>query len=759
MGRNRLVRAAALLAATLGAGSAGGAGQVLESSGAHAPGVPFAQVPGGPPSLQAHRISSEEGRSLRLDGLLTEAVWTRAPVLSRLTQLEPLEGEVASEDTEVRVLFDDENLYIGIRALDSEPDRVVSRILQRDRVMTKGGFGAQPTFAGDDAVAILLDPFLDRRNAYIFATNPNGAEFDALLADEGKEVNVDWRGVWEVAAARTSEGWSAEFRIPLRTLRYPDASTRPWGFNVYRIIRRKNEEVLWQGWSRDGGGFHRVSLAGHLEGLQGLPATGRNLELKPYLLGGQRRTRDEDGEMAQDWEGDTGLDLKTEVRPGLVLDLTLNTDFAQVEVDDQQVNLTRFSLFYPEKRGFFLENSGIFDFGFPGSPFETPPFQLFFSRRIGIQEKEGEVVPILGGARLTGRVGAQTVGFLTSLTDQVQGLVNRENFAVARVKRDVGENNYLGVMVTDRRRSGEANTAVGVDGAFYLTPSLNVQVWAAHTFTRGEGGDDLALGLAGDYTVDLWGWRVRYLQVGPEAEAGSGFVQRTDLRRADLHLRRSFRPQRFDIRRVDIRFGGNVLTGMDGRLQDYQVGPIVSTELQTGDQLSLFFQKGEARPHYGFDLADTLHVPPGVYDATTRNVRLSTGAHRPAVFRGSLRSAQFYGGTLRAWDGTLAMAPTPRVSAELGFNRNRVEIPSGSFTVDLLSLRAGYAFSTRLFTNLLVQHNSLDGNISTNLRVNFIHRPGSDLFLVFTEERHEDGREWRSTDRGMVVKLTYLRRF
>jgi len=745
--RPGLPRAAVLLLAALASASAAG----------H-PGA-AGQEQGSPASLRAHPISAEEGRTLHLDGLLAEPAWNGAPVLSDLTQREPREGERASERTEVRVLFDDENLYIGIRALDSEPHRVVGRILQRDRVMMKGGFSNEPTFAGDDAVAILLDPFLDRRNAYLFATNPNGAEFDALLADEGKELNVDWRGVWEVAGARTADGWSAEFRIPLRTLRYPDGSTRPWGFNVYRIIRRKNEEALWQGWSRDAGGFHRVSLAGHLEGLQGLPALGHNLEVKPYVAGGQRQTRDEGGRMARDWEAETGLDLKTEVRPGLVLDLTLNTDFAQVEVDDQQVNLTRFSLFYPEKRDFFLENSGIFDFGLAGNPFEAPPFQLFFSRRIGIQEGAGEVVPILGGARLTGRVGQQTVGFLTSLTDELEGLVSRESFTVARVKRDVGENHYLGVMVTDRRSSGVANTAVGMDGSFYLTPSLNVRGWAARTFTRGKGGDDLALALTWDYTADLWGWMAQYLQVGPDVEVGSGFVQRTDVRRADLHLRRSFRPQWPNVRKVDLRMGTNVLTGVDGDLQDYEVGPTLSVDFQSGDQVSASVQKGEARPDDGFDVAGRLHVPPGAYDATTRSFRMSTGAHRPVVFSGDLRSAEFYGGTLRAGGGSLAVAPNPRVSAELGFSRNRVEIPSGAFTADLLSLRAGYAFSTRLITNLLVQHNSLDGDISTNLRVSFIHRPGSDLFLVFTEDREQDGGDWRATDRGMVVKLTYLKRF
>jgi len=278
--------------------------------------------------LHAKRLTSEEGKLLRLDGLLTEDLWADAPVMDRFTQQEPTEGQPASEVTQVMVLYDDENLYVGVRALDSEPDRIVSRILQRDKIMMADGFDQRPIFAGDDAVAILFDPFDDNRNAFVFATNPNGAEFDALLADEGKEFNTDWRGVWEVAGTRTSEGWSAEFKIPLQTLRYPNEPGRTWGFNVHRIIRRKNEKVYWQGWSRDSGGFHRVSLAGSLVGLDDLPATGRNLEVKPSVLGALRQTREEDGTLSRNTDFEVGLDLKTEVRPGLVLDLTVNTDFA-----------------------------------------------------------------------------------------------------------------------------------------------------------------------------------------------------------------------------------------------------------------------------------------------------------------------------------------------------------------------------------------------------------------------------------------------
>lgn len=712
-------------------------------------------------TLRAHRISPGETEVFQLDGFLTEASWSEAPVLDRFTQQEPREGRPASETTRVRVLYDSRHLYVGIEALDSEPERIVHRILQRDRIMRADGFDQRPVFAGDDAVAILLDPFDDNRNAYVFATNPNGAEFEALLADEGKEFNVDWRGVWEVAGTRTDRGWSAELRIPLRTLRYPNEPGRTWGFNVYRIIRRKNEKVFWQGWSRDSGGFHRVSLAGGLEGLQELPSPGLNLEVKPYVLGGMRQEREADGTLPRNGDAEVGLDLKTEVRPGLVMDLTLNTDFAQVEVDDQQVNLTRFGLFFPEKRDFFLENSGIFRFGVTANPWEPPPFQMFFSRRIGIEEDEDEVVPLLAGGRLTGRVGGQTVGLLTVVTDEVEGLVERESFSVVRVKRDVGENNYLGFMATDRRSGNDWNTVVGADGAFYLTPSFNVQGWLARTFTRGAGGDDVAYSFAADFSTDRWGSLLRHVAIGADTEARAGFIEREDVRRTDAYARRSFRPRWGLVRKIDLMLGGNLFTSMGGALQDWEAGPILRTEFESGAGLTLMARPGENRPDEEFDLADTLVVAPGSYDAGSVMLRGSTDPSRPLSFEGSARAARFYGGDLVSLEGTLNSAPSPQVALALGFNRNRVDIPSGSFIADLVSLRASYSFSTRLTTNLLLQYNSLDEAVSTNLRLNFIHRPGSDLFLVLTEERGDRdwSDPWRLSQRAMVVKLTYLKRF
>ncbi|MFQ5551103.1 MAG: DUF5916 domain-containing protein, partial [Gemmatimonadales bacterium] len=365
----------------------------------------WAQGSGTAPVTTALHLGERE--PIRIDGFLDDEAWSRAPASADFRQREPLQGVPATERTEVKVVYDGGTLYIGIRAFDSQPDAVISRILQRDRLMSTD-FNGLPVFAGDDAVAILFDSFHDHRNGMVFATNPHGAQFEALLTDEGREFNIDWRAVWDVAAQRTSDGWSAEFAIPFRTLRYPttDGPAR-WGFNVYRVIRHKNEEALLSSWSRDDGGFHRVSQAGHLDGLDDLPRAGVNLEVKPFLLSGASQERDSLEALGWDGQADVGIDLKYEVRPGLLLDLTVNTDFAQVEVDDQQVNLTRFNLFFPEKRDFFLENAGIFEFGTRGT-FEPPPFLLFFSRTIGIHD-DGEV-PVLGGVRLTGRVGGQTIG-------------------------------------------------------------------------------------------------------------------------------------------------------------------------------------------------------------------------------------------------------------------------------------------------------------------------------------------------------------
>jgi hypothetical protein len=707
------------------------------------------------PSLAATRLAPDVASPV-IDGRLDDDAWQGVPVASGFRQREPRAGEPAAERTEVRVVFDDRALYIAVVAYDSEPAAVVGRILQRNRIMSTG-FDGLPAFAGDDAVAILLDTFHDRRNAFVFATNPNGAVFDALLTDEGREFNVDWRGVWEVAAERRPDGWAAELAIPFRTLRFPEGGGGTWGLNVYRIVQRTKEETLWSAWSREGEGFHRVSRAGRLTGLTELPRGGLNLEVKPYALAGATRAPHDvelgpAGGFETDPRVDIGADVKYEIRPGLTLDVTVNTDFAQVEVDDEQVNLTRFDLFFPEKRDFFLENAGVFEFGLRGF-FEPPPFLLFFSRTIGISgDRE---VPLLGGARLTGRVGGQTVGLLSVVTGEADG-VPRENFAIARVKRDIGGSSYVGLMLTDRRSSASWNSTGGADFSFWRG-ALNAQGFYARTATQGAGGDDDAYRLALDYTGDRFGFFTQHITVGPEANAEMGFITRRDMRRSEGFGRVTFRPAQFGLRRVDLFLGGTYISRLDGGFQDVVGGPLLSLTWNSGETLLAYAQPGRTRLDAPFQLGD-VDVAAGDYTLNVLGWMASTSTGRPVVLGSTGNVLWTYGGRITSVGGTITVAPDPHISATLGYTRNTVDLPAGGFAAEVGSLRVSYAFSTRLFADGIVQYNSHENQISGNLRINFIHRPGSDLFLVLNERRGGSPGLWEPLDRGAVVKLTYLLR-
>ena len=704
--------------------------------------------------MSAIRVSADSGDVI-LDGLLDEPIWQTAPAASGFRQREPLDGAPATEETEVRVVYDETTLYVGILAFDSRPDAIISRLLQRDKLMIADEFGGAPQFGGDDAVAIVFDAFHDHRNGAVFATNPNGAEFEALITDEGREFNIDWRTVWQVKARRTPEGWSAEFAIPFRSLRFPTGeSSDSWGFNVARVIRRKNEEVLWSGWSRSTEGFHRISAAGHLGDLTNLPRAGLNVEAKPYLLVGGTQEQEDTG-IDTDPRLEVGVDAKYEVRPGLVLDMTVNTDFAQVEVDDEQVNLTRFSLFFPEKREFFLENAGIFEFGFR-SAFEPPPFLLFFSRQIGIAE-DGEV-PVLGGLRLTGRVGDQTIGLLNVVTDSAYDQA-RTNFSVARVKRDIGQRHFVGAMLTDRRNHNGWNTAGGVDWSFWPTGTVNVQGFGVRTGTSGDGGDDFAYRMNVDVSTDRVGGNIQHMMIGPEVAADAGFVTRTDIRRTDGHLRLSPRPGVLGLRKVDFFTTFNVLTRLDGVLQDWAAGAAISPQWESGESLMLWYGRGFNRIDESFELGDDVEVPAGDYDLWQMFLFANTSANRPIVLGTQSILQGTFGGEMLSVNADLTVNPNANVSIMARYNHNVVDVPDGSFTADVVSVRLSYTFSTRLYANTLLQYNNLDNSVSANVRLNFIHSPGSDLYIVFNERRGNDNSLWSFSDRGAVVKVTYLGRF
>ncbi|MFN8570589.1 MAG: DUF5916 domain-containing protein [Gemmatimonadaceae bacterium] len=703
-------------------------------------------------TIPARRLTASEASAMRVDGLLSEAVWRDVAPISGFRQKEPIEGVLATEQTEIRIVYDGGTMYVGVTAHDDNPRGVIARILARDKVMV-ADFDGKPKFAGDDAIAILFDPFHDHRNAFVFATNPNGAEFDGLLTDEGREFNVDWRGIWSVSSKRTADGWSAEFAIPFRTLRYP-SNPSTWGFNAYRVIRRKNEETLWRSYSRSNEGFARVSRAGHLTGLADLPSPGLNADLRPYLVGGGDEVHAVDSATARSTTGGVGLDFKSEVRPGLVLDLTYNTDFAQVEVDDQQVNLTRFDLFFPEKREFFLENSGIFEFGARGN-FEPPPFQLFFSRQVGISDSGA--IPVLGGGRLTGRVGQQTLGLLSVMTGEKYG-EPRTAFNVGRIKRDIGGANYVGAMIVDRRSDSTWNTAGGLDWSFWPASAFNVQGFVAKTSTKGEGGDGAAYRVAADYQTSRFGLTSQHVYVGPDATADAGFVTRTNIRRTQANLRYTLRPQQFNLRRINLLLWNDVVADTGWRRQDYSVSFGFRPIFNTDDGLGIFYTVGRNRITESFDLADTVRVDVGDYLYRTVSIFAQSATSRLLSVDVNADLQDEFGGRVTRLSGNLSAAPSIHLGLKGGYTFSRASLPNGDFDVHLVSLRAAYAFTTRLSLNSLLQYNSLTRDLSVNARLNFIYRPGSDIFVVLNEERGGDLSTWGVKSRGLRLKLTYLAR-
>src|SRR5687767_10996468 len=446
-----------------------------------------------PALLAAQAVGSQPrptGRAVRvataplLDGRLDDAVWAQAPVLSGFQQHEPFDGRSATERTEVRIVFDDQALYIGARMHDSDPGGIVRGEIRRDADLKE-----------QDSFLIVLDTYLDRQNAFVFGTTPAGIEHDGQVVKEGEggfggpsgtgagpsgttgAANLNWDGAWRVLTSVDSAGWSAEFRIPFATLRYAGGATQQWGLNLARFIRRKNEEDFWAPMARQYSLF-RVSQAGTLEAVE--PPARRVATITPYALGTVRRNYA--AGLPTDGSAEFGGDAKFGVTPSLTADLTYNTDFAQVEVDEEQINLDRFNLFFPEKRPFFLENAGLFSVG------NLSEAELFFSRRIGIGPN-GREIPIIGGARVSGRIAGTSVGILNMQTEEVGGVTAGNNFTVARLQRELPNRSALGAIITNRQGTGDLSPSndygrtVGFDGRLGYGQNGLISGWIARTET------------------------------------------------------------------------------------------------------------------------------------------------------------------------------------------------------------------------------------------------------------------------------------
>ncbi len=688
---------------------------------------------------------------IAVDGRLDEDAWSAAEPLSGFLQSQPRPGSPASERTVVRVLYDDGYIYVGAICYDSDPSKIFSP-----------GFDQDFDTHNSDVFGVSFDPYLDRKNAFMFATNPSGALFDAQAFDNSRLINRAWEGVVHVKTSVHDSGWTAEFAIPLTTLRFRGTrGDQSWGINFLRRVRRRNEESYWAPMHR----YHRVhtmSLAGTIQGLRGLKQ-GRNLSVKPFALGsrgwGAQRPLDQ-----HRIAGDGGVDVKWGVTSRMTLDLTYRTDFSQVEVDEEQVNLTRFSLFFPEKRDFFMENAGVFAFGdvsiqnyrLGSSPRD---FSLFYSRRIGLLPS-GQPAPMFGGGRITGTMGAVEIGLLNMQTES-DSAAPAENFGVARVTADVGPGQVGAIVINRQSTSGSAggfNRSYGADLSLRLFDHLFVNTYAAATDDATTTGDTRIGNL-------LLAWRDRLLdlsgfvkRVGDGFDPGVGFIRRTGVQQAYATLGAHPQPRIAALQELNPFVEANFVAGLDGVLETRELSAGLEAEFLTGAEANLGFQETYERLTGPFRVpGSTATVPPGEYEYREATGGFQSDRSRPFSFGAAGAYGSFYHGTKRSVRSSLRWRPNNHFSIDASAERNAVRLPSASFNADVFRTRLRYAQSTRMFVSALVQYAAAADELSVNARLNYIHAPLSDFFLVFTERRNLS--TGQLLDRLITAKVTRLLAF
>ena len=736
---------------------------------AAAPGAP---VIDGPPPPTAPAVVNRDAagratvRAIRLttplivDGRLDDEVYAVTESVSGFIQQVPREGADATERTESWVMFDADTLYISARCWDTAPpEQWVANELRRDTNQLRQ----------NDAFGVILDTFYDRRNGYLFYTNPLGARADQAVTDEGN-LNPDWNPVWDVRTGRFAGGWTVEMAIPFKSLRYKSGHDQVWGINIRRVIRRKNEWTHLTPVPASAGvpgGMFRLSRAGTLVGLD-LPPASKNVELKPYGIARVTTDKSIAIPLNNDVSGEPGLDAKFGITANLTADLTVNTDFAQVEVDEQQVNLTRFSLLYPEKRDFFLEGRGLFDFARSGqatsSTSVTPA--LFYSRRIGLNG--GRVVPIDAGGRLTGKVGRYGIGVMNLAThDDDVSKTPRTDFTVVRVKRDILRRSAIGLIATHRTQSavvaGASNLVYGADAGFSFFQSVSLGGYWARSDTESRKTDNDSYQARLEYTGDRYAAQAQYMKVGRNFNPEVGFVRRANMRRSFALAKFAPRPR--------VRFKGIRQFTYQGSLEYIENGAgQLETRIQTGRfaaerQNSDVFSV-EASADYElllkpFTVAKGVVIPRGDYAFNHVTAAYAMGLQRRVSGTWSLQTGQFYNGTLTAAGFTAArVSLLKQWSLEPSVSLNAVRLPAGDFTTTLLRARTDYGFSPRMFASALLQFSSTDQVFSSNLRFRWEYLPGSELFVVYTDERDTLAQGYPELkNRAFVVKVNRLLRF
>jgi hypothetical protein len=692
-----------------------------------------------------------------LDGALDEVVWQSADPAGEFVQAEPHEGDAATEPTEVRLAFDRDALYIAVRCLDSAAGGAIVNDIRKDFV------------AGEqDSFEILLDTFADRRNGFVFVVNPVGAKSDTQIANEGRDVNTNWDAVWSVATRSDGTGWTAEIRIPFKTLRFERGDGRIWGVNFSRRIRRKNEVDYWSPVPRVYN-LYRASLAGTLDGLPDA-SQGRNLRIKPWVAANNTRAT---AGTAFDHDFDAGLDLKYGVTPSLTLDVTVQPDFAQAEADEQQVNLTQFSLFYPEKREFFLENSGMFYFGdIPresrvGSARFSPPEEeilLFFSRRIGLTSA-GNPIPIVAGGRLTGRAGRTGIGLMTIQTESEQGIPG-DNYTVLRGRRDVLRNGDIGAVFLSRESVGDGgrNQVAGVDANFRFIRALSVNGFLARSFTPGSGPGEVAAKGSIVWNANTLHTQYSVLSIGDNFRDDIGFIKRTGVRKhfVDFGVRK--RPEslrKYGIRELHPHTRYNIYTDQSNVKVSHTNHVAMAVFFESGAWFEVQWNPRFERITKPFDVRNDQAFAAGSYGWNEYALELETNHSRKVSGSALLTAGGFWSGTQKSAKVGVIYRPSYHLTFDMAWQRNDIDLPfpMHPFSTTLVTSRIGYAFNTRTFLDTLLQYNTDLKQFNANVRFDLIHRPLSDLFIVYNEQQVTDQPTPVTPGRGLILKYTRMLAF
>ena len=692
---------------------------------------------------------------IRIDGRLDERVYTEVPPLTEFVQAEPNEGAPVTEKTEAWVLFDDRNIYISFRCWDEHPERIVANEMRRDS-------GNQNQH---DNVAVAFDTFYDGRNGFQFNLSAAGGMRDGAVADE--RFLADWNGVYDTKAIRDDKGWIGEMAIPFKTLRYPPGRQQIWHVQLRRLIRSKNEFVyitpLKAGWGLSA--INKLALAATLIGLEA-PPPGLNLEIKPYAITPLTTDLVAVPAVRNKFKPDAGVDVKYGITKGLTADFTYNTDFAQVEADEAQINLSRFNLAFPEKREFFLEGQGIFDFGLGGSsnvPSVNAP-TIFYSRRIGLSGSRA--VPVIAGARMSGRAGPWSVGAFNMETDaDTAARAEQTNFTVLRLRRNILRRSNVGGIYTRRSESTVgpgANDVWGLDANFVLYTNVYFSGYVSRSRTPTRDGDDLSYRGQFYYNSDRYGLAFDHNVVEENFNPEVGFLRRLDFKRSFGEVRFSPRTTRNRIvRKLFYRAGFDYTTDNHNILESREAQGSFRTEFHNGDAVAVEHSRFFEFLPESFLISQSVRIPVGGYNFENTIVSYLAGAQRRVSGTSSIEVGSFYDGHKKTAEYRGRIDFTGQLGFEPTISLNWIDLPQGRFRTTIIGGRGVITLTPRMFATALIQRNSSNNSLSTNLRFRWEYHPGSELFVVYSEGRSTlpPTRGEPLQNRGIVVKINRLFRF